>query len=65
MANRDRLLVALTAALSLAAMPKAKRMAEPTYLPDTAASRVVTVTETGTSCPQWRRTLACSTSVID
>jgi len=39
--------VALTAAVSFAAPPKATRSAEPSYLPDAAASRIVTVTETG------------------
>jgi plastocyanin len=40
--------VALPAAVSLAAPPrKATRSAEPSYLPDAAASRIVTVTETG------------------
>jgi plastocyanin len=44
-----RALIALTAALSLAAMPKPTRLAEPTYLPDAAASRIVTVTESGSA----------------
>jgi plastocyanin len=40
--------VALTATGSLAAPPRtATRSAEPSYLPDAAASRTVTVTETG------------------
>jgi plastocyanin len=49
MAMRDRVLVALTAALMLAATPTPKpiRLSEPSYLPDSAASRVVTVTEAG------------------
>jgi hypothetical protein len=37
----------LTAAGSLAAPPKPTRLPEPSYLPDAAASRVVTVTEAG------------------
>ena len=44
---RNRLLVVLTASLVLAATPKPTRVAEPSYLPDAAASRVVTVTEAG------------------
>ena len=43
----DRPLVVLTAALSLAATSKPTRLAEPSYLPDATASRVVTVTEAG------------------
>jgi plastocyanin len=43
------LLVVLTAAVSLGAPPKPIRLAEPSYLPDAAASRVVTVTEAGTA----------------
>ena len=39
--------IALTAGGSFAAPPKATRSAEPSYLPDAAASRSVTVTETG------------------
>ena len=42
-----RAFIVLTAALSLAAMPKPTRLAEPIYLPDAAASRVVTATESG------------------
>jgi len=51
MSMRDRLLMLVAAALVLAAAPKAKRtrLAEPSYLPDTAASRGVTVTEGGTA----------------
>jgi len=41
------LLMVLTAAGSLAAPPKPTRLPEPSYLPDAAASRVVTVTEAG------------------
>ena len=44
-----RTLIVLAGALSLAAMPKPTRLAEPTYLPDPAASRIVTVTESGTA----------------
>jgi plastocyanin len=44
---RDRLLVLLAAGVVLAVTPKPTRVAEPSYLPDTAASRVVTVTEKG------------------
>jgi len=40
-------LVVLTTVLLLAATPKPTRLAEPSYLPDAAASRVVTVTESG------------------
>ena len=40
-------LLVLTAVLLLAATPKPTRLAEPTYLPDTAASQVVTVTKSG------------------
>lgn len=47
MLMRDRLLVVLMAALVLAATPKPTWLAEPSYLPDAAASRVVTVTEEG------------------
>jgi len=47
MSTRDRLLVVVTAALVLGATPKPTRLAEPSYLPDAAASRVVTVTERG------------------
>ena len=43
----DRPLVVLTAALSLVATSKPTRLAEPSYLPDATASRVVTVTEAG------------------
>ena len=39
----------LTAALSVAAMAKPTRIGEPTYLPDAAASRIVTVTESDTA----------------
>ena len=39
----------LTAALSVAAMAKPTRLGEPSYLPDAAASRIVTVTESGTA----------------
>jgi plastocyanin len=42
-----RAFIVLTAALSLAAMPEPTRLAEPSYLPDAAASRVVTATESG------------------
>ena len=42
-----RAFIVLTAVLSLAALPKPTRLAEPIYLPDAAASRIVTVTETG------------------
>jgi plastocyanin len=41
------LLMVLTAAGSIAAPSKPIRLAEPSYLPDAAASRVVTVTEAG------------------
>ena len=47
MSMRDRLLAMVTAALVLAATPKPTRPVEPSYLPDAAASRVVTVTEKG------------------
>jgi len=47
MRMRDPAIVLATAALVLAAPPKPTRMAEPSYLPDAAASRVVTVTDTG------------------
>ena len=40
-------LLVLTTVLLLAATPKPMRMGEPSYLPDAAASRVVTVTESG------------------
>jgi len=43
------LLMVLTAAGSLAAPPKPTRLPEPSYLPDAAASQVVTVTEAGTA----------------
>ncbi len=39
--------MALTTALLLAAAPKPTRLTEPSYLPDAAASRAVTVTESG------------------
>jgi plastocyanin len=42
-----RALLVLTTALLLAATPKPTRLAEPSYLPDAAASLVVTVTESG------------------
>jgi|ERR1051326_8248412 plastocyanin len=47
MSMHHHLLVVLTAALSLAATPEPTRPVEPSYLPDQAASRVVTVTESG------------------
>src|SRR5713101_2173970 len=43
----DRPLAVLTAALSLAGTTTTPRIPEPSYLPDAAASRVVTVTESG------------------
>jgi plastocyanin len=43
------LFLVLTAAGSLAAPPKPTRLPEPSFLPDAAASRVVTVTEAGTA----------------
>ena len=51
MSMRDRLLIVIAAAVVLAATPKPKptRLAESSYLPDAAASRVVTVTEGGTA----------------
>jgi plastocyanin len=46
----SRVLLLLLATLPLlAATPKPTRTAEPSYLPDAAASRVVTVTERGTA----------------
>ncbi|TMB59242.1 MAG: hypothetical protein E6J56_00700 [Deltaproteobacteria bacterium] len=42
-------LTLLTAALSVAAMAKPTRLGEPSYLPDAAASRIVSVTESGTA----------------
>ena len=43
------LLVVLTTAVALAAPDRPTKPAEPTYLPDAAASRIVTVVETGTA----------------
>lgn len=43
------LFLVLMAAASLAAPPKPTRLPEPSFLPDAAASRVVTVTEAGTA----------------
>jgi plastocyanin len=44
-----RALLVLATVLLLAATPKPARLAEPSYLPDAGASRVVTVTEGGTA----------------
>jgi hypothetical protein len=43
------MLLVLATMLLLAATPKPSRIAEPSYLPDAGASRVVTVTEGGTA----------------
>jgi plastocyanin len=42
-----RVLIVLTAVLSLATMPRRTRLPEPTYLPEGSAARIVTVTDSG------------------